>query len=144
MALNVPSLQQLASTLPKEVQSALRSALSAQDKYNRDASQAVANMSKWNWVSPQLTNGWTTGNPPFRFTQLQTGQVVFNGKIVKGNVGSAAFTLPAQIRPTHEVAYAANSGAALGIIIVDAAGTVRPILCPGADISMDFTFLGGA
>lgn len=94
--------------------------------------------------TPTFEHGWTAGLAAPRYRRLGSGLVVLEGKLVAGTVGSSAFTLPESMRPSQEVAYAANSATALGIIVVDAVGTVRPIVCPGADIAMDFVFLAAS
>src|SRR3974390_1858662 len=110
MALSVPKLQQLASKLPANIQTPLRSALAAQDKFNQDSATAIGDLGQWNWLTPMLLNGWQpfAGQSP-RYTELQTGVVHLQGGIHGGSLSAVAFTLPNGFRPNQQCNFATES-----------------------------------
>jgi len=142
--LNVTSLQQLGAGLPPEVQTSIRSALSAQDKMNQDIAQLFTNVSAWNWQTPQFANGWKNFSTTLiaRFTQLSCGLVVLSGAIISGTIGGTAFTLPEAMRPSQDCNFAVDSNDAFGKLVVQASGSVIPTVGSNAFFSLDgATFL---
>ena len=101
MGLNIPNLQQLASTLPQDLQAGLRSVLNAQDKLNQDIQGLFSQVFSPSWHYPTLTNGWNavTDNRKPRFTRLADGLVVISGDIQNGTTGVPCFTLPSGYWP---------------------------------------------
>lgn len=142
MALNIPSLQQLASGLPDEVQSSLRAALAAQDKLNRDIDKAINGLAQWNWLTPPLLNGWVNfAGQPARFTILETGQVHLEGGVASGTLSTAAFTLPVGYRPGQQCNFLVESNGGLGRLTVAAAGNVTLFGASNVYMSLCVTFL---
>lgn len=139
MSLNVPNLQALATGLPDEVQSALRAALAAQDKYNRDVANAVASLSTWTWVRPQLLNGWTDFSATLvaRYAVLSNGLVAFAGAIHAGTLGLRAFTLPTVLCPSQDVNLEVASNAVRGVVTVGVSGAVTPAVGDASFMALD-------
>lgn len=136
MALSVPSLQQLASGLPEEVQRALRSALSAQDVFNRGAATLLSDVTPGPWLRPSYQNGWVDSSAT-RFVRyrLELGGTFarMEGAMVAGTVNSTAFTLPQPFWPFQRLNFAIASNAAFGQLRIDVDGTVT--LTNGSNVS---------
>lgn len=141
MGLPVPSLQSLASGLPGEVAQKLRSALSAQDEFNRRI-QAILSPAQ-TWQTPQLLNGWQNFSSHYvaRYTQLPSGVVVLSGAIKSGTIGTVAFVLPALLRPDQDVAIAVDSNGALGRLVVHPSGNVSAEVGSNSFFSLESSFL---
>jgi hypothetical protein len=130
VGISVPNLQQLASGLPESVQQALRSALAAQDTFNRNVADAFNALADFTWQTPTtFQNGWLNFDATHyaRFTKLQTGIIVLDGVIKSGTVGSTAFTLPLGYRPgIIDMNFAADSNVTPARLQVGTNGNVIP------------------
>lgn len=129
MGLNVPSLQQLASGLPKQILDGLRAALSAQDKFNTDLGQDVGPLTEPGpWLTPQYQNGWTDLTAGTRFVRYRLemgGQTArIEGTMANGTVGSTAFQLPQAFFPGQRLNFAVAANNLFGQLRVDSNGAV--------------------
>lgn len=144
MALNLPSLQNLASSLPKEVQTALRSALSAQDQLNQDIALALKNIATWTWARPALQHGWLDFSTSLvaRYTKLATGLVVISGSVKSGTIGTSAFVLPTAFCPDQEVDISPwSTGETDSKLVILPSGLVVPVTGSNTQFSLDCSFM---
>lgn len=144
MALNLPNLQLLAAGLPPDMQRVLGAALRAQDKLNRDISDALTALSVWTWQRPQLLNDWQDFSSTLvaRYTKTAAGFVVLSGAIKSGTVGSTAFTLPVGFRPGQDLNLAPWSfGETPSKFFVGPDGSVQPLVGSNVIFFLDCAFL---
>jgi hypothetical protein len=81
---------------------------------------------------PAFTNSWTNDTasyPTTAFYKDPMGRVHLKGQVLGGNSGSAAFTLPAEYRPSALLIFAAYnvSGNTVARVYVTSAGLVTPL-----------------
>lgn len=138
MGLNVPSLQQLASGLPKQILDGLRAALSAQDKFNTDLGQDVGPLTEPGpWLTPQYQNGWTDLTAGTRFVRYRLemgGQTArIEGTMANGTVNTVAFTMPQAFFPAQRLNFAVTSNGLYGTLKLDTDGTAT--LSTGSNLS---------
>ena len=86
------------------------------------------------WFAPTLGNSWVnygSGLTPAGYLLDPFGNVHIRGALKDGTLGSAAFTLPAALRPGNELIFPAychtGSANAIGAVAVLANGTVVPV-----------------
>lgn len=96
-----------------------------------------------NWTTATLQNSWVSlgsGNQAPRYAKID-GQTFVQGHVANGVIGSAAFTLPAALRPAANLMFPAIAGGnTLGRVDVSAAGLVIPGLGSNTwyDTNLDF------
>lgn len=138
MSLNVPSLQQLGSSLPPEVQTALRAVLSAQDQFNRSISQEAT---PGLWQRPPYSNAWVDfSDSRYVRYRLEGVSVRIEGTMKSGVVGATAFTLPTGFRPIQRINIAVTSNGLFGNAFVDPDGSVQLSVGSNLSANLNFTF----
>jgi hypothetical protein len=139
MSIAAPNLQQLASGLPSEIQQALRSALSAQDKFNVDVARAFANLSSWAWVRPKLLNGWVDFSATLvaQYAVLSCGLIILAGSIKSGTIGTAAWTMPTALCPSQDINMETPSNGVRGVVVVSPSGAVIPQVGSNTFMALD-------
>lgn len=145
MTINVQNLQQVASGLSQEVQTALGGALRAQDSLNASMAQQLNALPPGPWLRPQFLNGWVdfdlTSAPPriIQFRMEQGGYIArMQGAMASGTVGVNAFTLPQALWPAQRLNFAVPSNNAFGQARVDSDGSV--LLVTGSNVSANLNF----
>jgi hypothetical protein len=127
VSVSAPNLQQLVSSLPKEMQGAMRSAFSAQDGFNAKAAGIFNNLPSW--TTPLLTNSWVayrdSSTPQVIELPIGLATLVFvMGAIKSGTLNTTAFTLATP--PMQELGLSTDSNGAFGELVVQTTGAVIP------------------
>ncbi len=144
MALNVPNLQALASGLPKETQQALRSALAAQDKFNRDVNQSANSVEPGPWVRPAYLNNWVDlSSTRYIRYRLENLSVRMEGTMALGTVGGNAFILPPGYRPFQSLNFSVSANGAYGNVLISADGTVNFNVGSNVTVNLNLAFAVG-
>lgn len=144
MAVNVPNLQQAASTLPDEVQRTLGAALRSQDAFNVSLGALLNASAPWEY--PELQNGWlpfsATSFPRYREEMGLGFRVVrLEGRVASGTVGATVFTLPEALRPAQDLSFAIASNGAFGQLNVTSDGNV--VAQAGSNVSFNLNVAFG-
>lgn len=121
----VPSLQQLASGLPREVQTSLRAVLSSMDQFNRSVATGFSDITPGPWLRPQYSNSWVDFSTTRYVRYRREGVIVrMEGTMIAGVVGSAAFVLPLGYLPAQILNFPVLSNGAFGNINIAISGAV--------------------
>ena len=91
-------------------------------------------------VAVALLNSWANFGAPYgavSYYRDQFGVVRLSGVMKSGAIGSVAFNLPANCRPSNTMRFAVESNCAFGYVTVSAAGDVVPAGGSNVSFSLD-------
>lgn len=140
-AIATPSLAQLASGLPPEIQDKLGAALRAQETFNQRVNAALQALDPGPWIRPVYQNGWVDSSSTryVRYRFEDGGRRVrFEGRMKSGTVSSKAFDIGQQFCPAQDLKFAVSSNALFGAVSVLNSGSVT--LDNGSNVSADMNF----
>lgn len=92
------------------------------------------------WTTPSFANSWVNVGTPYHDAQYAvdaSGAVVLRGQVKDGTLNTAAFTLPADLRPSSRLAFLALSNGGVGRVNVHSDGTVVPEINSNVSYTLD-------
>jgi len=100
------------------------------------------------WIAPTLLNSWVNYGAGYDSAgyRLRQGKVDVRGLIKSGSIGASAFVLPIRYRPTNECEkpaatnYTGTLVTSIGILTIEVAGNVLPLLGSNVWFSVDCSF----